>query len=190
MCDFDQFLEHLPLWISRLNLEGIQSNNTMFWAKPDYLRQDPAWFHTRILVGPGAFLTPTFAHEYRITHVINCAFPGDSPEWFQKLNPDKYVCLEAIDSPFMNILSWYPKFEEAMWKFLRRGNGVVYVHCQAGMNRSGSLALAYVCKNFSIKVEDIVPVLKRQRPCLFGNTVYMNQVKDFINGRVQSEEDS
>ena len=162
----------------------------MFWAKPDYLRQDPAWFHTRVLVGPGAFLTPKFVYEHGITHVINCAFPDDSPEWFQKSYPNNYACMEAVDSFFVNILAWYPKFEETMRKFLRHGNGVVYVHCQAGMNRSASLALAYVCKNFHVKPDEIIPILKRQRPCMFQNTIYMNQVKDFINGRVQSEEDT
>jgi len=160
------------------------------FLQPDFLRQPAAWFHTRILVGPGAFLTPKFVSNHEITHVINCAFPGDSPEWFQKKHKDKYACMEAVDSLTANILDWYPKFESTLHAFLREGRGTIYVHCQAGMNRSGSLALAYVCKNFSVRLSEIVPILKKQRPCLFGNPVYMNQVKEFINGRVPSEKNT
>ncbi len=157
---------------------------------PDYLRQPPAWFHTRILVGPGSILTPRFVANHRITHVMNCAFEMDSPDWFKKTYSDKYVCIEAYDSPVHNILLWYPKFESYMKRFLRESSGVVYVHCQAGMNRSAFLALAYVCKHFSMNPEDMIPILQRQRPCMFQNVVYRNQVKDFINGYLQSTQDS
>jgi protein-tyrosine phosphatase len=158
--------------------------------KPAYLRQNPAWFHTRILVGAGAQLTPQFAWKNEITHVINCAFPEDSPGWFRSSYPNKYECMNAVDDPSANILDWYPKFEETLHKFLKDGEGVVFVHCQAGMNRSASLALAYVCKNFSVKMQDLYPAVKRQRPCMFQNTTYLNQVREFINGRVSSEKNS
>ena len=98
--------------------------------------------------------------------------------------------MNAVDSLDANILDWYPKFEETLHKFLKEGNGVVFVHCQAGMNRSASLALAYVCKNFSVKMEDLYPAVKRQRPIMFQNTTYLVQVREFINGRVPSEKNS
>lgn len=160
----------------------------MFLA--DYLRQPPAYFHTRILVGPGAFLTPRFTMERKITHVINCAFDGECPQWWKTSFPDRYVCLSAIDSPFHNILTWYPDFESAMRQFLREGDGVVYVHCQAGMNRSASLALAYVVKNFHQPLHAFKLAVLRQRPCMFQNVVFMNQVEEFINGCVSSEKDT
>ena len=95
---------------------------------PDYLRQPPAYFHPRILVGPGAVLTPPFVRRYGISHVINCAFPQDSPSWFQAVSPTRYVCLRAHDSPAHNILTWYPLFEETLQRFLRATpDGVVYV---------------------------------------------------------------
>ena len=155
----------------------------------DFLRCPPAWFHTRILVGPGEFLTPSFAIRNGITHVINCAFDVHCPEWWKSRYPYKYVCLNAMDSPDHNILDWYDEFETWMKAFLRQGNGVIYVHCQAGMNRSGFLALTYVCKNFNLRVDPTVALFRKQRPVLFQNQVYMKQVKEFINGRFQSEED-
>jgi atypical dual specificity phosphatase len=157
---------------------------------PEYLKQPAAWFHTRILVGAGNFLTPQFASINKITHVINCAMEYDSPKWFRSEHPEKYECIQAIDSIAVNILDWFPKFETAMLKFLREGDGVVYVHCQAGMNRSGSLALAYVCKHFHLDLDAMVVTVRRQRPVLLQNPVFMNQVREFINGRIQSEKNT
>lgn len=162
--------------------------HTLF--SPQFMKDPPAFFHPRILVGPGAFLTPYFAQKYDITHVVNCAFDEDSPSWWRGSNPTKYKVLNAIDSVQANILDWYPEFERTMHAFLREGTGVVYVHCQAGMNRSGSLALAYTCKNLGMEFDPLVASVKKQRPCLLQNPVFMNQVKEFINGRVQDSENT
>ena len=160
----------------------------MFSAQ--YLRDPPAFFHPRILVGPGVFLTSYFAQKHGITHVINCAFDIDSPSWWRELYIERYKCLNAMDGVQYNIMDWYPMFEKTMHEFLREGTGVVYVHCQAGMNRSGSLALAYTCKNMNMDFDQLVQSVRRQRPCILQNPVFMNQVKEFINGRVQNSENT
>lgn len=157
---------------------------------PQHLREPPAYFHPRILVGPGAFLGPYFAQKHDITHVINCAQEEYSPGWWKTNYPTKYKCLNAVDSTQVNILDWYPEFEKTMKEFLREGTGTVYVHCQAGMNRSGFLALVYTCKNLGMELDELIASVKKQRPCILQNPVFMNQVKEFINGRVQNPEDT
>ena len=157
---------------------------------PDYVRQPPAWFSSRILVGPGERLTPTFARINHITHVINCAQDPFCPDWWKRLYPARYAVINAIDSLEHNILDWYPLFEDVLRRFLRDGNGVVYVHCHAGMNRSASLALAYVCKNYSLPLDPVVVAVRRQRPCILQNQVFMNQVQGFIYGHLQSSQDT
>lgn len=157
---------------------------------PEYLVHPPAWFHTRILVGAGAMLTPSFMEKYKIQSVINCAWDGDSPFWFQRNYPNQYACLRAIDSLETNILYWYPMFESTIRQFLRNTEGTVFVHCQAGMNRSGFLALAFVARNFGVPLDALVQATKQQRPILFQNTVFMKQVKEFINGCIPSSQDT
>jgi hypothetical protein len=157
---------------------------------PDYLVHPPAWFHTRILVGAGAMLTPSFMQKYNIQSVINCAWDGDSPFWFQRKYPDKYACLRAIDSLETNILFWYPMFENTIRQFLRNTEGTVFVHCQAGMNRSGFLALTFVSRNFGVSLDPLIQATKQQRPVLFQNPVFMKQVKEFINGCIPSSQDT
>jgi hypothetical protein len=122
-----------------------------------------------------------------------------SPIWFRMRHPTRYRVLNAIDSPDVNILTWYPAFEDALYQFLRESDGVIYVHCQAGMNRSGFLALAYVARNFGVDVGALVQSVKYQRPCILSNSVFMNQVRKFIydgcipnskNSRFQLDVDS
>lgn len=149
----------------------------------------PAWFYPRILVGAGSMLTPDFVARHKITHVINCAYPLHSPFWFREVYPHRYVCLYANDTTHDNILEWYPLFEETMHRFLS-GDGTVFVHCQAGINRSASLALTYVCKNFGQEFDSTVRAVLLQRPIMFTNRVFMNQVKSFINGCVPRAEDT
>jgi hypothetical protein len=58
------------------------------------------------------------------------------------------------------------------------------------MNRSGFLGLAYVCAHFNLPLDTVVQATKSQRPILFQNVVFMNQVKNFINGHIQSSQNT
>lgn len=157
--------------------------------RPRHMYEPPAWFYSRILVGAGEMLTPSFFRRHNITHVINCAFPEHSPVWFRKAYPTRYVCLNAIDAPNVNILGWYPAFEKAMSSFLREGEGTVFVHCQCGINRSAFLALTYVVQKYGLPYDKMFTALKRNRPCMFSNPVFRKQTEEFTNGRLQNPQD-
>ncbi len=135
-------------------------------------------------------LTIPFVKQHGISHVINCAWDEDCPEWWRTFFPDKYAVLNAIDSPHVTITDWYPAFEATLHEFLRSGTGVVYVHCQAGINRSGFLALLYAVKNLGMELTSLVASVRHQRPCILQNSVFMDQVKEVVNGRVQNPETS
>jgi hypothetical protein len=139
----------------------------------------PAFAYPRILIGAGAQLTPNFIKTYRITHVINCAYNEASPAWFRSSFPSRYACIDALDSEKVNILKWYPEFEKTLHTFLNDGDGVVFVHCQMGMNRSAYLAIAYVCKRFHLDLDMVVKNVRAQRPCVCQNKAFMEQVSVF-----------
>jgi len=143
----------------------------------------PATIHPRILFGPGCYLDkPGFIEKYNISHVINCAFDTDCPVSFRKKFPDKYVCLDAIDSLNANILDWYPRFEATMQMFLQDPQcRNVYVHCQCGINRSGFLSVAYACKKLRFPYQDVVKSIMFQRPCALTNPTYRQQVFKFCH---------
>ena len=142
---------------------------------------DPvAYIHSRILFGAGSFITPEFVKKHSITHVINCAFEQDSPDWFKSKFPSKYKCLNAVDSLDANIIDWYVEFEKTVHAFLREeGSKNIYVHCQCGINRSGYLCLAFMCKRLNIDFPTSVKTILTQRPCALTNPEYRKQVYSF-----------
>ena len=148
----------------------------------------PAWVYPRILLGAGSQLNPLFVAKYNITHVVNCAFANDCPEWWRTRHPGQYAEIHAIDSMAVRILDWYPEFENWMRLFLRSTNGTVFVHCKAGVNRSAYLVLAFVVKNFGIDFKLLLSAVRRQRPIICDNSTFMKQVENELYGRVQSEE--
>jgi hypothetical protein len=137
---------------------------------------NPAQLHPRIMFG-----SMEIPRIPAITHVINCASNEMSPEWFQSQNPDKYVCLNAIDSPNVNITDWYPKFEETMNQFLADAScNTIYVHCECGINRSAFLCLIYMCKKFGMSMQNVIKNILIQRPCALTNESFRKQVVDYI----------
>jgi len=140
-----------------------------------------AYFYPNIIVGAGFMLTPEFMHENSITHVINCAFEEHSPVWFKQIYPEKYVCLNALDGD-VDILQWYPKFKEYMDKFIKdKESNKIFVHCQWGMNRSGFLTLAYVCKEYNLTMKQVMVNTLCQRPCLYQNRRFLKDVSCMLN---------
>jgi len=141
----------------------------------------PAKIHPNVIFGSGEALTKKLASDRRITHVINCAEEEDSPEWFKKEYPEKYACINAIDSISTDITLWYPLFEKTMNQFLTdKTSDVIYVHCQCGINRSGFLILLYACMRFGFGLTDTVKSIIKQRPCALTNPAFRIQVAEYI----------
>jgi hypothetical protein len=143
----------------------------------------PARIHSRVLFGSGRALTPEFVRTHSITHVINCAYNEHSPEWFRTAHPGRYTCLYANDTKDTNILEWYSKFEDTLLSYLRDPEAKnVYVHCQCGINRSGYLCLAFMCRRLSIPFERALHAILQQRPCALSNPAFHVQVFGFSKG--------
>jgi protein-tyrosine phosphatase len=91
------------------------------------------------------------------------------------------MCLEALDSHEEDIRKWYPKFEETINGYLRDSDlGNIYIHCQCGINRSGFLALLFVCKKFNYSFKLATDSILKQRPCALTNSTYKEQVIEYI----------
>jgi hypothetical protein len=147
------------------------------YSSRGYLVDPPALFHPYILVGAGEMLTPAFVKKYEITHVINCAEETDSPSWFKEKNPDKYYCINAVDSLHANILKWYPEFKAILKHYLQDPTSrKIFIHCQCGINRSAFLALMYVCDVFKFPFAGTELSVLKQRPCMMSNTSFRQQV--------------
>ena len=140
----------------------------------------PAWVYPNICLGSGMLLTSFFVNSNQITHVINCAYAENSPAWFRQRYPSRYAQLDAHDDVRVKILDWYPAFEKAMRTFLREPNAVVYVHCQAGINRSAFLLLYFMCKNFGLAFDPLLSAVRKQRPQICSNPAFMKEVTEAL----------
>ena len=147
-----------------------------------YQFDPPAIIHPAIMIGAGMMLTPSFIQKYKITHVINCAYPEDCPVWVSSEFGNNYECLMANDGFDVDILDWYPLFRKTLSSFLRDPSRErVFVHCQCGINRSMFLTTAFVCEVFGYPYEETIRSLKQQRPCALKNYEFARQVKMFVS---------
>ena len=163
-----------------MTIQDILDKNRSRSRGPVY---DPiAAVFDRILLGPGLHLTPNFVRRYNVTHIVNCAEKSACPLWASTVvGPTRYISLDAKDEiGYPLIKDHYPTFEVVMDTFLRDpGCRCVYVHCQAGMNRSATLLAAYLHKRFGIPLDKVVEVMARQRPCVMTNPSFVAQLEEF-----------
>ena len=59
-------------------------------------------------------------------------------------------------------------------------NNVVFIHCQAGINRSPAIVLAYLCKYHNYTVDQAQSYIKERRPCARFQWHYMKQVEEWL----------
>ena len=160
----------IQLALSRLNSRGFMYDSV---ANP----------FPRIWVGNGGRLSHRFMNAFSITHIINCANEEACPENIREhISKEKYTCLGAIDSTNVDLFdTWYPNFKHAMDTYLRDPSCKgVYVHCQAGINRSAFLAAGYLIRTCGISFDKCIRRMLSQRPCIMTNQAFQAQLIDFV----------
>lgn len=146
-----------------------------------WIRDPIAKIHPRIYFGKAADVDIYTLSHRRITHVVNCAEDAVSREWFKISFPERYAFIGAIDDIKEDITRWYPQFETIMNTFLAHPDCQgIYVHCAAGMNRSGFLCLMYMCLKFGYDTESSIDSILKQRPCALTNPSFRNQSIEYI----------
>jgi len=147
-----------------------------------YIHDPVAKVFDRILLGAGFYLLPNFVNGHQITHVINCADDSACPAGLRIYLKKNYTCLNAMDDATNIIEKHYPAFEAAMDAYLRDPVCKnVYVHCQAGMNRSATLVIAYVFKRFRVEFMYLINHVARQRPCVMTNPHFQDYLVKFAS---------
>ncbi|CAK0907645.1 unnamed protein product [Prorocentrum cordatum] len=95
----------------------------------------------------------------RVTHVLNCAGASvRTGEAFYASLGMQYQEFQAEDSQGQNIMQHYETLASAADAALEAG-GRLFVHCEAGVNRSGCLCIAYHL------VHSGAPLLESARHC-------------------------
>ena len=115
--------------------------------------------------------------EYKITHIINCAF--NLPNKFP--NDIIYKRLDLRDEPDQPIIE---KLKEA-YQFIKENKDKnIFVHCVFGKSRSGSVIIFYVMNEQKVDFNTAKEFVKNKRKIVDPNTGFEKELnkyyEDFI----------
>ncbi|ESN95355.1 hypothetical protein HELRODRAFT_86834 [Helobdella robusta] len=108
--------------------------------------------------------------DRHVTHVINVTSHLPMP-----LPGIQYKRIPASDSSCQNLKQY---FDEAI-KFIdeaRSSNGRVMVHCQAGVSRSATIAMAYIMTRYRVSMMKAFKIVKKSRPIIAPNFNFLGQL--------------
>jgi hypothetical protein len=121
-----------------------------------------------------------FLHDLGITHIVNCAW--EVPCWYRR--SFKYLQLRLTDPD--------PEFQDhiaRVCKFIHRGRkqGAVLVHCVAGLSRSPSMIVAYLCSRGKT-VDEALRLLRRgvgedDGSFIEPHASFLEQIEDYFEER-------
>lgn len=112
--------------------------------------------------------------RYKVTHVLNVAYGVTN------LFPDQlvYKTLQILDLPETDITSYLVEcgsfIDEA-----RDKDGVVLVHCNAGVSRSSSVVIGYLMTRESLSFNEAYGQVKQARPSIRPNPGFYQQLQTY-----------
>lgn len=175
-CSIEQMPTPQSYWVALKMLHSQRRRSKGFMLDPI---ANPCY---RVLLGNCERMTPEFIKEKHITHVINCAEDLFAPEHVKI--PGRYVCMNARDTLTTQIFLHYPQFSETLKTFLKDPECEnVYVHCQAGMNRSAFLVCAWLVMELDMSPIDAISRIVEERPCVMTNLAFLQQLFEFAKKR-------
>lgn len=179
MCE--DHLMRSPASPTQLNIPGLPPPP----SPTDIPRTKDIENHPATQVTPFLFLgnmtdaaDPNTLTRLGIDHVLNVT--AVTPTYQQSPNIN-YKQLLAADNGSQNIKQY---FDEA-FTFIDAAKdckGSVLIHCQAGVSRSPTIAIAYLIKYFSMSMVDAYKFIKCRRSIISPNLNFMGQLLEFEQG--------
>lgn len=166
---------------------------------PGLLPPDTDWTYTKKReaqeILPGLWLGPfgsardqEFLRRANITDALVVRAPEEARIIAPKY-PDliKYEILQCRDSPFENIIQYFPAVKQLLDVVLGRG-GRILVHGNAGMSRSAAFVVAYVMERFNLSSDMAHHYVLTRRHCISINEGFRNQIREYeMLHKVQSQ---
>lgn len=112
--------------------------------------------------------------RYKVSHVLNVSYGVDNvfPGQFS------YKTVTLLDLPETDISTHLPD----CFQFIdqaRKQQGVVLVHCNAGVSRSASVAIGYLMAREGLSFDDAYGQVKLARPSIRPNPGFYHQLQNY-----------
>jgi protein-tyrosine phosphatase len=116
-------------------------------------------------------------YDLKIKSILTCCDP-----WGVKYNTKKGIFLEhlvinMVDMPKYNILNDLQKGINFIKRNIKKTN--VFVHCQKGISRSGSMVVAFLIDVLKFPLKKALKFVKRKRGIVDPNKGFMVQLQLF-----------
>merc|ERR1712062_362157 len=85
---------------------------------------------------------------------------------------------EAGDTSDFEICKLFDPIHEIMDQYIQNGKNVL-VHCNMGVSRSGTIAVAYLMKTLQISRKDALKLAKKWRKAIRPNEGFIKQLDEF-----------
>jgi hypothetical protein len=174
--------------------ELSDDERSALWQLQDHLKLDFARGLEPVSEGPAVILPHLLLGSAKdaqskdelkqlgVTHVLNCAggkvrtgrgFYEDDMEY------DEFTADDADGYPIMRHYHQLETLADAA----KQAGGRLFVHCEAGVNRSGSLCIAYHAQSTGIPLVDSARKCKESRGRICTNTDFQVQLLEFARAR-------
>lgn len=110
--------------------------------------------------------------RYKVSHVLNVAYRVTNPF------PDRlvYKTLQILDLPDTDITSYMEECSSFIDQ-ARDKDGVVLVHCNAGVSRSSSIVIGYLMLREKLPFQEAYSQVKTARPSVRPNPGFYQQLQ-------------
>ncbi|RUS21738.1 phosphatases II [Endogone sp. FLAS-F59071] len=135
---------------------------------------------------PGLFLGPysvskqlPLLQSVGITHVL-CLLDRKESSILRVHYPEhlRYLSLEVSDSPFQNLIPYFPQAKSFIDEALHSG-GKALVYCNGGISRSPAFVVAYVMETLSLDYDQAYQFVQNRRFCMNPNEAFKSQLKEY-----------
>ncbi|XP_060896320.1 dual specificity protein phosphatase 19-like [Labrus mixtus] len=112
--------------------------------------------------------------RHKVSHVLNVAYGVNN------LFPDQFVykTLEILDLPDTDITTYLGECSSFIDQ-AREQDGVVLVHCNAGVSRASSIVIGYLMLREGLKFDDAYGQVKLARPSIRPNPGFYRQLQNY-----------
>jgi hypothetical protein len=114
-----------------------------------------------------------FRTNNNIKTIINCATYECQ---VQLINVQTYVCLNASDDEEYPIINNHFSYVYEMIDISLEKGWNTLIHCQCGINRSATLAIAYLSHKVHCPIEKAILEIFYKRPCILTNKGFRKQL--------------